>query len=547
MKRVIGLLLAVFMLLSAVPVMAEEPLKLLLYGDEIAFDVPPQIINGRTMVPLRAIFETLGATVDWEETTRTVVSQKGDITVKLTVDDATMYVDGAAVALDSPACIVNGRILAPVRAVAEAFGISVEWFAEERTVAIGGDDGVYEAPLFHNGFALIANSETGKFGYLNQQGELAIPCQFDYAYEFSCGLARVVVDGKVGYIGTDGYYVVDPRFDWAYDFSEGLALVEVDGKCGYINTLGRYVAEPQFDYAYDFSEGLAVVAVDDGFGYNFGYIGTDGYYVIYPWYDYACAFSEGMAAVEVDGKYGYINTLGRYVAEPQFDLAGPFSEGLAGVAVDGKYGYIGTDGYYVAEPQFDSAGDFKDGIANVLVGDSWGCINQSGYYVVTPQAYSPLFFEEGFAILDIDGKQGFVNKNGEVIAEPQFDSAYSFSEGLAAVMVVGEKWGYINTKGDFVMEPKFDMAESFKNGVARVWENGKWRFIDKNGAYVSEAYADKYHHHLINFDDGYTVYSSEDLEYCMIYDENTLCIYQGELPSVLYDYLLNKGEDACNH
>lgn len=102
-------------------------LTVLLNDENINFDVPPQIINGRTMVPLRAIFEAIGAKVDWNNDTQTVTSTKDKTTISLTINNPTMYVNGESVTLDSPACLVGGRTLVPVRAISEAFNIKVEW------------------------------------------------------------------------------------------------------------------------------------------------------------------------------------------------------------------------------------------------------------------------------------------------------------------------------------------------------------------------------------------------------------------------------------
>ena len=126
-------------LLSAsfvIPTFAENDISVVLNGNAIGFDVPPQIINERTMVPLRAIFEALGASVDWDGDTRTVTSEKDGTTISLTIDDPTMYVNGDAVTLDSPGCIIDGRTLVPVRAISEAYGTEVGWDGDTKTVSI---------------------------------------------------------------------------------------------------------------------------------------------------------------------------------------------------------------------------------------------------------------------------------------------------------------------------------------------------------------------------------------------------------------------------
>ena len=105
-------------------------------GEAKALDVPAQIIESRTMVPLRAIFEALGASVEWDDATKTVTSVKGETTVKLTIGQASINVNGEDKALDVPAQIVDSRTLVPVRAIAESFGCDVAWDDATKTVTI---------------------------------------------------------------------------------------------------------------------------------------------------------------------------------------------------------------------------------------------------------------------------------------------------------------------------------------------------------------------------------------------------------------------------
>lgn len=142
MKKVTALFLAILTSMSiiiastAIPSMAKENIRVLLNGNILSFDVPPQIINDRTMVPMRTIFEALGAQVDWNQDTKTVVSTKGDTIIKLTIDKDTMYVNDTEVVLDSPACIINNRTLVPVRAISEALSCGVLWDDKQKMVSI---------------------------------------------------------------------------------------------------------------------------------------------------------------------------------------------------------------------------------------------------------------------------------------------------------------------------------------------------------------------------------------------------------------------------
>jgi len=96
-------------------------------GEKIKFDQIPVIDNGRTLVPLRAIFEKIGAQVEWDGETQTVTATKDDVTVSLTIDNTQAVKNGEEITLDVPAKIINGRTLVPVRFISDCFGVDVAW------------------------------------------------------------------------------------------------------------------------------------------------------------------------------------------------------------------------------------------------------------------------------------------------------------------------------------------------------------------------------------------------------------------------------------
>lgn len=96
-------------------------------GEKIKFDQIPVIENGRTLVPLRAIFEKIGATVEWDGNTQTVTASKGDTKISLTIDNPAASKNNETITLDVPAKIINGRTLVPVRFIADCFGVDVGW------------------------------------------------------------------------------------------------------------------------------------------------------------------------------------------------------------------------------------------------------------------------------------------------------------------------------------------------------------------------------------------------------------------------------------
>lgn len=111
--------------LNTVSNRAEERIPILIDGLEIDSDQPPVIIEGRTLVPLRVIFEALGASVNWNNDTRSVIATRGDISIYLAIGSNTLYKNGQPVYLDVTAQIINDRTMVPVRAVSESLGANV--------------------------------------------------------------------------------------------------------------------------------------------------------------------------------------------------------------------------------------------------------------------------------------------------------------------------------------------------------------------------------------------------------------------------------------
>ena len=108
-------------------------------GQKLTFDQPPIIEDGRTLVPLRAIFEAMGADVTWDAESQTATAVRGDTVVVLKLGSTTPTVNGQVQRLDVPAKVLNGRILAPLRFVGEAFGGTVDWDAATQRIAISTD------------------------------------------------------------------------------------------------------------------------------------------------------------------------------------------------------------------------------------------------------------------------------------------------------------------------------------------------------------------------------------------------------------------------
>ena len=124
MKKALSFILVLCMVASMFTfnVFAADEIKVTIDGNAQTYDVMPIIENGRTLVPMRAIFESLGAEIAWDDATKSVKGTKGSVAVELTIGNAVAKVNNKEITLDVAAKILNGRTLVPVRFISENFG-----------------------------------------------------------------------------------------------------------------------------------------------------------------------------------------------------------------------------------------------------------------------------------------------------------------------------------------------------------------------------------------------------------------------------------------
>ena len=135
MKRKMAIMLVLTILL-ALPATALAGINVFINDQDYTFDPAPTIQNGRTLVPMRAFFEAMGADVEWEIETRTAVGKRNDTEVRIPVGSDQPTVDGDVLNIDVPAVTRNDRTFVPLRFVGEAFGDTVDWDGDTRTINI---------------------------------------------------------------------------------------------------------------------------------------------------------------------------------------------------------------------------------------------------------------------------------------------------------------------------------------------------------------------------------------------------------------------------
>jgi len=138
-KVLIGFLLLLFALLTSSLTEAAELVKIRVNGTVIMPDVAPVVVEGRTLVPVRFVAEALGASVNWDENTSTVVISTGGASYsppENSTGGIQILVNGQLISPDVPPRSVNGRVMVPIRYVAEALNCRVGWYDHANTVTI---------------------------------------------------------------------------------------------------------------------------------------------------------------------------------------------------------------------------------------------------------------------------------------------------------------------------------------------------------------------------------------------------------------------------
>lgn len=111
-------------------------LEVVVNGQALPADPPPLMRNDRVLLPMRVVFEALGAEVTWELDTQTAIGTWGDTTVRMQINNPLAYINDWVVTLDVPAQLINNRTYIPVRFPAEVFGAEVRWEEVTQTVFI---------------------------------------------------------------------------------------------------------------------------------------------------------------------------------------------------------------------------------------------------------------------------------------------------------------------------------------------------------------------------------------------------------------------------
>ena len=171
-KKIFTAVASTVVMFTALTAYANANIKVYVDNVEVKMDASPTLVDGRVMVPVRAVFESAGAKVQWNDETRVTTLTLDDYEVTIKVGDPFLIKNGTARALDVPASIIEDSLAIPVRAIAEAMDFGVTWNGIRNSVLISTNGKTYRAnaqwksgfhPLSDAGFVASYNLDDVKF------------------------------------------------------------------------------------------------------------------------------------------------------------------------------------------------------------------------------------------------------------------------------------------------------------------------------------------------------------------------------------------------
>jgi len=357
-----------------------------------------------------------------------------------------------------------------------------------------GYDEIVDVNLPYHAIRVVKD---GKYGVINENGELTAPLDFAYIGEFAEGVAAATADGVLwGYIDNTGDFAIPADYDDARPFSDGLAVVEKDGLYGAIDINGDERIKFEFEEIGDAGQGLYPAES----GGKWGYINRAGDTALPFLYDGAEVFSEGFAAVEENGLWGIINKAGAAVSDFEFSYAGEFINGLAEVEKDGQTGVVNKYGD-VAIPYETGAAETaaqadSENIRVFYVNDMAGIADADDNIIAPAIFEGAAVFDDKYLALSKEGEYGLyeiVDAGGDLSFEKPknqdltiaMDGAYiAFDQpplivngrafapakqlcgSIGAELVYDENFTYIKiTRGDTEIAFYIGSREAYVNGV----------------------------------------------------------------------------------
>lgn len=355
-------------------------------------------------------------------------------------------IDGKEINFSNPTYTIDDKTYVPLREMFETIGYEVTWLEDEQLIRITSkkQDDSDEWLIFQ---------QNQKSGYMDQYGNIKIEAQYDWAYDFVDGIARVgnfvenryqlpagVNDTRWGFINEKGEIITPIHYAYAWDFNEGLALVEEEnGECYYIDQQGNRSQQKVVGTKF-ITQGFVPKLIEGG-----------------------APFPMPNPPMEV---WTYVDHNGEVATSKRFEKAREFEGDLAVVKNNGKYGLIDTNFSTVIDYCYEDLTKIDEDLYAAKKGDKWGIVDTKGNVIVDFDYFDIGKFSNGFASVRSDQINGaYIDRSGQLFYTSRFRMVYDFFDGYACVVdKENGKAGVIDCSGNYVIEPTYYSLQPTKIG-----------------------------------------------------------------------------------
>lgn len=255
------------------------------------------------------------------------------------------------------------------------------------------------------GFAAVCLD--GKWGYLDADGDLVIPCVYDAAMDFENGNAAAMENGQVIIIDTDGFRTAlcKENADGIAPFGSGITSLRINGKWRLANA-EMTIGATEYDFIGTLSDGGRAVSQNGKWVIqNISSEAQTGEFDGFALDERGCAYRNGRAFAKIGELYYLIDASGTKISDTGYENACPFleSDSLAAVCKNGKWGFIDKTGQKVLPFIWDNACSFSSEVAAVEQDGLWGYLSLRGELAIPLQYLQAKPFSEGAAAVQTEG------------------------------------------------------------------------------------------------------------------------------------------------
>ena len=342
---------------------------------------------------------------------------------------------------------------------------------------------------------LIATKRNGYWGFIDFQGDEAIPYKFDEVSSFKYLTSRVKFINGLGTINQFGEWICQPIYDEIIIHAEGITEARLktridlinhhgkvifqtynkltpydggfieetaEGKIGFIMRDGRIVKNPIFDEISFTSKDSILIARKDDY-LSLATKTGNRFYSLSGRFEEIVGISEELVGIRLDDKYGFVDLEGRLRIANRYDSIKLFSEGMAAFFLRGNWGYIDKEEKLRVQPIYDSSFDFIDGQAIVIEKGKYGVIDKDGKYLLDTKYDKVIRNEFGSFDIELESKYGLYSSKLKKMAAVEYAELKEVSPGQIVVQR-RDLYGVLNSEGRFTIPLLYNNITYLKDG-----------------------------------------------------------------------------------